>query len=61
MANPILDQLQRGRRPANTMFDTMMAQNPQFRDFVARNKDKTPEQICKDYGIDPKILKNLIR
>lgn len=31
---------------------SMMRTNPQFADFVQRNRNKTPEQIAADYGID---------
>ena len=30
----------------------MMQSNPQFRKFVEANKDKTPEQVARENGID---------
>lgn len=30
----------------------MMQSNPQFAEFVQRNRGKTPEQIAADYGLD---------
>lgn len=30
----------------------MMQANPQFAEFVQRNRGKTPDQIAADYGID---------
>ena len=30
----------------------MMQQNPQFAEFVNTNRNKTPEQIAADYGLD---------
>lgn len=38
----------------------MMQQNPQFRKFVEANKDKTPEQVAREYGIDWNQLKNMM-
>lgn len=34
--------------------------NPQFAQFINENKDKTPEQICKDYGLDWNDIKSLL-
>jgi hypothetical protein len=34
-----------------------MAINPQFNKFVAENIGKSPEVICKQYGINPDVLK----
>jgi hypothetical protein len=34
----------------------MMAANPQFNQFVAANAEKSPEDICKDYGLNPDVL-----
>lgn len=34
------------------LFDQMMRDNPQFRQFVDDNRGKTPEQIARDNGID---------
>ena len=30
----------------------MMQTNPQFAEFVNANRNKTPEQIAADYGLD---------
>lgn len=30
----------------------MMQANPQFAEFVNQNRNKTPEQIAADYGLD---------
>ena len=30
----------------------MMRTNPQFAEFVNANRNKTPEQIASDYGLD---------
>lgn len=43
------------------MYKQMIESNPQFKQFVEKNKGKTPEDIAKEYGIDPNLLKNLIK
>lgn len=61
MPNPIIESLNRSQKRSNNLFDDMMRSNPQFRDFVQKNQGKSPEQIAKDYGLNPNLLKNLIR
>lgn len=39
----------------------MMAQNPQFRQFVEQNKGKTPEQVAKENGVDLNQFMGMIR
>lgn len=37
----------------------MMKNNPQFRQFIEKNKGKTPEQVAKEHGINlSSFLKN---
>lgn len=38
----------------------MMQSNPQFRQFMERNKGKSPEQVAKENGIDLSQLKNMM-
>lgn len=45
-----------GKNP-DQMFNDLMKNNPQFREFVAQNKGKTPEQVAKDNGINPNLLR----
>jgi signal-transduction protein with cAMP-binding, CBS, and nucleotidyltransferase domain len=40
-----------GKNP-DELFKQLMQNNPQFRQFYEANKDKTPEQIAKENGID---------
>lgn len=50
----IINQLKsilNGRDP-NVMFNMLLHSNPQFANFIVQNKNKTPEQIAKNYGID---------
>lgn len=43
------------------MFRQMMNSNPQFRQFVEQNKDKSPEQIAQEYGVDINLLQQFIK
>lgn len=42
------------------VFQHMMQNNPQFRQFVETNKGKTPEQVAWENGIDLSQFKNMI-
>lgn len=42
------------------MFQQMMQNNPQFRQFVEQNKGKTPEQVARENGIDLSQFKNMM-
>ena len=53
-------QMVRGIKDPDGMFDSLMQNNPQFRDFVAANRGKTPEQIAQENGIDLSII-NMIK
>ena len=46
-----------GKNP-DELFKQLMQNNPQFRQFYEQNKDKSPEQIAKENGID---LTNLLK
>ena len=45
-----------GKNP-DAVFDEMMQNNPDFRKFVESNRGKSPEQIARENGIDPTILR----
>ena len=52
--------IMRGQDPA--MVAQLMAQrNPQFAAFLQQNKGKTVEQIAADYGIDLKLVQELLK
>lgn len=34
------------------IFNGLMQNNPQFRQFMEQNKGKTPEQVAREKGID---------
>lgn len=53
--NPMLDALMMGKDP-NKVYEEMMQNNPQFRDFVNNTKGLTPIQIIQKYGGNPNIL-----
>ena len=40
--------------------EQQVTSNPQFKQFYEQNKDKSVEQICKDYNLDYNTIKNLI-
>lgn len=43
----------------DVLFNQMVNNNPQFKRFVEENKGKTPEQIAREHGINPELLKRL--
>ena len=45
-----------GKNP-DDLFNQMMENNPQFRQFIEANKGKSVEQIAKENGINPQLLK----
>lgn len=44
----------------NAIYNQMMQTNPQFRQFIEDNKDKTPEQIAQENGIDMNLLRQFM-
>lgn len=65
MTNPIMQKLNRTpKQPTmkdlvqmakgnpDALFDQMMNSNPQFAKFVNDHKNKSPQQIAKEYGLD---------
>ena len=53
--------LQAAQGNPQALFDQMMRDNPQFRQFVDDNRGKTPEQIARDNGIDFAVVQRLMR
>lgn len=52
-----INNMLNGKNP-DELFTQLMQNNPQFRQFYEANKNKTPEQIAKENGIDlTKLLK----
>lgn len=43
-------------RDPNMVYQEMMRTNPQFKEFVEKNKGKSVEEIAKENGIDPSVL-----
>lgn len=41
--------------------ERMMMSNPQFAQFVQANRDKTPQQIAQENGIDWATVQSLMR
>ena len=54
-----LKQLLQGGNP-NVIYQQMLQNNPQFRQFVSDNQGKSPDQIAQAYGIDPNTIKQLL-
>lgn len=42
---------------ADELYNSMLQNNPQFKAFVEQNKGKSIEQIAKENGINPQLLK----
>lgn len=42
------------------MFQNMMQNNPQFRQFMEANKGKDPMQVAKEHGIDLEQIKSMM-
>lgn len=71
MGNPILEQMgrknniggimdmMRGKSPKEAV-EAMCKANPAFQAFYTQNKDKPIEEVCRDYNINPVILRQLI-
>lgn len=55
-----LKQIMSGRSPESVM-QGMMQSNPQFASFVNANKNKSPEQICREYGLNWEDIKGLLK
>ena len=53
--NNLLSQLLSIKNP-DAFYQKMIVSNPQFAKFIEDNKGKTPEQIAKENGVDPRIL-----
>ena len=55
-SNGILSQVDSLRQMVggnpDAFMQQMMRTNPQFAEFVNANRNKTPEQIASDYGLD---------
>ena len=52
-----INDMLNGKNP-DELFKQLMQNNPQFRQFYEANKNKTPEQIAQENGIDlTKLLK----
>ena len=58
MANPIFDKFGQNNKKSGSIFDILYNRlydsNPQFRDFANNAKGKSIEDLCMQYGIDPK-------
>lgn len=55
-----LKQIMSGRSPESVM-QGMMQSNPQFASFVNANKNKSPEQICRENGLNWEDIKGFLK
>lgn len=42
------------------IYENMLRDNPEFRNFVDANKGKTPQQIAADYGLDFNVVRQAL-
>lgn len=63
MANPILQLLNGNPKQSKieAMYNNLLRNNPQFRQFVKENEGKSIQDIAMEYDLDLSILKNLIK
>ena len=55
-----LKQMMSGQSPESVM-QGMMQSNPQFASFVNANKNKSPEQICRENGLNWDEIKGFLK
>lgn len=50
-----------GGQPVEAVYNRMLQTNPQFAAFVRQNQGKQPEQIAREYGVDPQLLQSIFK
>lgn len=55
-----LKQMMSGKSPESVM-QGMLQSNPQFASFVNANKNKSPEQICRENGLNWDEIKYFLK
>ena len=55
-----IKQMMSGQSPEAVM-QGMMRSNPQFANFVNANKNKSPEQICRENGLNWDEIKGFLK
>lgn len=60
--NPILQAMNMANamNDPNKMLQQMLNSNPQFRSFYEANKNKTPDEVARAYGLDPRMVSQFI-
>ena len=51
--------LMRSKNPSEVT-TMLLNSNPQFKEFYETNKNKNPEEIAKEYGIDFSLIRQLL-
>ncbi len=59
--NNLLQTVMAMRGNPQAAFNMLMEREPRFRQFYEENKNKTPEQIMREYGIDPAAVQRLMK
>lgn len=59
--NDIMSVLQMAKENPDALFENMMKTNPQFKNFVEGCKGKSPEQIIQHFGLDPNLIKKIMK
>lgn len=44
-----------------SQIERQVTADPRFKEFYEKNKDKSPEQIAKDYNLDWNTIKNFVK
>lgn len=55
----VMDVIQLVKGNPQGVFNQLMQTNPQFREFYEQNKNKTAEQLLREYNVNPQLLKFL--
>lgn len=55
------DFVQMAKGNPDVLFEQMMQSNPQFAKFVNDHKNKSPQQIAQEYGLDIGMINQFMR
>lgn len=62
--NPIASAVEMAKRVtrgnATSAYRELMDSNPSFREFMKQNRNKSPEQVCADNGIDINVIRQFM-
>ena len=55
----MLNSILKGKNP-EAVFNELMQNNPQFRQFAEANRNIAPEQIAQNFGVTPDLIKQFM-